>query len=265
MSYTLDIFYRKLKPVNSFADFLFFVSFFPQLVAGPILRASWFIPQINKQLSLNKEQVAKALLLIFTGLVKKVSLPIISALTSLTAFSTTCPLFRTGGTFWPSMAIPAGLLRFQRIFGYRHRPGHMMGFELQPNFNSPYRLIHWAIFGAAGIYLSAPGCAITSISPLEAAAKESANLCKPHDHHGAGRSLARRYGISCFGARSTELASASRQIRAQHLLAPLQRQKRPAAPNPASAQDPGHSLPFQLHHLHPDFLPQPHCVTTPSP
>lgn len=71
MSYTLDIYYRKLKPIHSFADFLFFVSFFPQLVAGPILRASWFIPQINKHLSLNKEQVAKALLLIFTGLVKK--------------------------------------------------------------------------------------------------------------------------------------------------------------------------------------------------
>lgn len=71
MSYTLDIYFGNLKPLDSFADFCFFVSFFPQLVAGPIVRASWFIPQINKKLSLNKDQIASALVLIMAGLIKK--------------------------------------------------------------------------------------------------------------------------------------------------------------------------------------------------
>lgn len=71
MSYTLDIYFGQLKPLKSFADFCFFVSFFPQLVAGPIVRASWFIPQINKKLALNKDQIASALVLIMAGLIKK--------------------------------------------------------------------------------------------------------------------------------------------------------------------------------------------------
>lgn len=140
MSYTLDIFYRKLKPVNSFADFLFFVSFFPQLVAGPILRASWFIPQINKQLSLNKEQVAKALLLIFTGLVKK---GVIADYISINFVD----------RVFDNPALYSGLENLLALYGYSLQvycdfSGYsdiaiglatMMGFELQPNFNSPYR------------------------------------------------------------------------------------------------------------------------------
>lgn len=71
MSYTLDIYFGKLEPLDSFVDFAFFVSFFPQLVAGPIVRASWFIPQIRKQLELNRDVIARALVLIFAGLIKK--------------------------------------------------------------------------------------------------------------------------------------------------------------------------------------------------
>ena len=70
-SYTLDIYFGKLEPLKSFVDFTFFVSFFPQLVAGPIVRASYFIPQIHKKLSLDKDTIAKALVLIFSGLLKK--------------------------------------------------------------------------------------------------------------------------------------------------------------------------------------------------
>jgi len=70
-SYTMDIYLRKLKPVDSFKDFVFFVAFFPQLVAGPIVRASWFLPQIRKQISLDNETIGKAMLLIMSGLVKK--------------------------------------------------------------------------------------------------------------------------------------------------------------------------------------------------
>ncbi len=70
-SYTLDVYFGKLKPIKSFVDFTFFVSFFPQLVAGPIVRATYFIPQIHKKVQLDKDTIAKALVLIFAGLLKK--------------------------------------------------------------------------------------------------------------------------------------------------------------------------------------------------
>ena len=46
LSYTIDVYRRKMKPVRNIIDFGFYVSFFPQLVAGPIVRASEFIPQL---------------------------------------------------------------------------------------------------------------------------------------------------------------------------------------------------------------------------
>jgi len=70
-SYTLDIYFKKIRPLSSFKDFAFFVSFFPQLVAGPIVRASYFFPQIHKKLCLNDETIARAMILIFAGLLKK--------------------------------------------------------------------------------------------------------------------------------------------------------------------------------------------------
>ncbi len=71
MSYAIDIYREKLKPVNSIIDFGFFVSFFPQLVAGPIVRASEFIPQIHKPYELTKSGFSKAGILIIGGLFKK--------------------------------------------------------------------------------------------------------------------------------------------------------------------------------------------------
>lgn len=71
LSYTIDVYRKELEPTKSFVDFLFFVSFFPQLVAGPIVRASDFIPQIYERLNLTKEDFNRALLLIIGGLIKK--------------------------------------------------------------------------------------------------------------------------------------------------------------------------------------------------
>lgn len=71
LSYTIDVYRRELEPTKSFMDFLFFVSFFPQLVAGPIVRASDFIPQIYDKLKLTKEDFNRALFLIIGGLIKK--------------------------------------------------------------------------------------------------------------------------------------------------------------------------------------------------
>lgn len=72
LSYTIDIYRGKLKPVKSILDYAFFVTFFPQLVAGPIVRAADFIPQIFKPLKVTDEMIGRGIFLIASGLIKKV-------------------------------------------------------------------------------------------------------------------------------------------------------------------------------------------------
>jgi D-alanyl-lipoteichoic acid acyltransferase DltB (MBOAT superfamily) len=71
LSYTLDVYRRHLKPLDKPIDYAFFVSFFPQLVAGPIVRASDFIAQINKPTIVTKEMIGRGMFLICIGLIKK--------------------------------------------------------------------------------------------------------------------------------------------------------------------------------------------------
>ena len=72
MSYTIDIYRKKLEPTKDFTSFATFVSFFPQLVAGPIERASNLLPQILKKREFNYEQVVQGIRLILWGMFKKV-------------------------------------------------------------------------------------------------------------------------------------------------------------------------------------------------
>ena len=72
MSYTIDICRGQLKPLNNWADYLFYLSFFPQLVAGPIVRAKDFIPQIRQNpLRVTREMFGMGVFLILIGLFKK--------------------------------------------------------------------------------------------------------------------------------------------------------------------------------------------------
>jgi D-alanyl-lipoteichoic acid acyltransferase DltB (MBOAT superfamily) len=72
LSYSIDIYRDKIKPCKSILDFAFFVSFFPQLVAGPIVRAADFIPQIHKPFKLTQKELGVGIFLIMSGLIKKV-------------------------------------------------------------------------------------------------------------------------------------------------------------------------------------------------
>ncbi len=74
LSYTIDIYRRKLEPTRNFFQFAFFVTYFPQLVAGPIVRASQLLPQLQRKITLKNEQVTQGLFLIATGMVKKVAI-----------------------------------------------------------------------------------------------------------------------------------------------------------------------------------------------
>ena len=71
LSYTADIYRREITPLKRWIDYLFYLSFFPQLVAGPIVRAKDFIPQIYRRPQLLKAEYGEALALILSGLVKK--------------------------------------------------------------------------------------------------------------------------------------------------------------------------------------------------
>jgi len=72
LSYTIDIYRRQLEPARTFLDFALFVAFFPQLVAGPIVRAADFIPQLYRNPRSNRRDISLGLYEIAVGLFKKV-------------------------------------------------------------------------------------------------------------------------------------------------------------------------------------------------
>ncbi|WP_080903866.1 MBOAT family protein [Parabacteroides sp. Marseille-P3160] len=71
ISYIVDVYRKKIEPLNRWVDYLFYVSFFPGLVAGPIVRARDFIPQMHRHPVLTRAQLGEGLFLIICGLFKK--------------------------------------------------------------------------------------------------------------------------------------------------------------------------------------------------
>ncbi len=140
MSYTIDIYRRKIDPLARFEDYLFYLSFFPQLVAGPIVRAKDFIPQIRKPLTLSREMLAKSIFLIATGLFKKA---IISDYISLNFVDRVFdqPILYSG--FESLMAIYGYALQIYCDFsGYSDMAiglALMLGFTFPKNFDAPYK------------------------------------------------------------------------------------------------------------------------------
>ena len=72
LSYVVDVYKKRVVPVKNIFDFSFYLAFFPQLVAGPIVRASSFIPQLYKKYQLSKAEFGHALFLVLKGLIKKI-------------------------------------------------------------------------------------------------------------------------------------------------------------------------------------------------
>ena len=71
LSYTIDVYRKEITPLTNLLDYAFYVSFFPQLVAGPIVRARDFIPQIRRPLFVSREMFGRGIFLIVSGLFKK--------------------------------------------------------------------------------------------------------------------------------------------------------------------------------------------------
>jgi D-alanyl-lipoteichoic acid acyltransferase DltB (MBOAT superfamily) len=140
MSYTIDVYRNKIKPVKNILDFGFFVTFFPQLVAGPIVRATEFIPQIYQKYNLTKNEFGYALFLIINGLMKKM---IISDYISLNFVDRVFDNPTTYTGFENLMGVYGYALQIYCDFsGYTDIAigvGLLLGFKLAINFNSPYK------------------------------------------------------------------------------------------------------------------------------
>ena len=138
MSYTIDIYRKKLKPTKDFISFASFVSFFPQLVAGPIERASNLLPQILKKREFNYEQGVQGLRLILWGMFKKVVIADSLAPMVDDIFSNYQDL--GGGTLWLG-AIYFSFQIYCDFSGYSDiaiGTSKLFGFELMSNFKFPY-------------------------------------------------------------------------------------------------------------------------------
>jgi alginate O-acetyltransferase complex protein AlgI len=139
ISYTVDVYRRQINAVHSFLDYALFVSFWPQLAAGPIVRAVEFLPQMGTPPRVTARQVADGLNFIMLGLFKK--LFIADQLDQL--FVT--PVFSNPGAFDPAAhrwAIVAWAAQIYCDFsGYSDMAigcAKWFGFELPRNFNFPY-------------------------------------------------------------------------------------------------------------------------------
>ena len=138
MSYTIDIYRKKLEPTKDFISFASFVSFFPQLVAGPIERASNLLPQILKKREFQYEQGIQGFRLIIWGMFKKVVLADSLAPIVDDTFSNYQDF--GGGTLWLG-AIYFGLQIYCDFSGYSDiaiGTSKLFGFELMSNFKFPY-------------------------------------------------------------------------------------------------------------------------------
>lgn len=71
LTYIFDIYYKKIKPADSFYKYALFISFFPHLLAGPIVRASQFLPQLEQKIIIDPFNIKVGVTTIFFGLIKK--------------------------------------------------------------------------------------------------------------------------------------------------------------------------------------------------
>jgi alginate O-acetyltransferase complex protein AlgI len=140
LSYTLDVYRGELMPVKKYLDFCFCVSFFPHLVAGPIIRASTLIPQLEKEYFITRADFGKAIFLIIAGLIKKA---IIADYISINFIDRIFdePLRYSG--IENLFAIYAYALQIYCDFsGYSDMAigiALLIGFKLPVNFDSPYQ------------------------------------------------------------------------------------------------------------------------------
>lgn len=140
ISYVVDIYRKEIEPVKNFWDYAFYVTYFPHVIMGPIVRARDFIPQIYMPFQLNKKVFSESVFMIVKGLFKKIILAdyiavhfidkVVDAPDAYPGFVSVMAMWgyslQIYGDFSGYTDVAIGLSR-------------LMGFELLPNFNSPYK------------------------------------------------------------------------------------------------------------------------------
>lgn len=140
ISYVIEIYRKEIKPTKNYIDYLFFISFFPQLVAGPIVRAKDFLSQIYSDLKITKEDMNQGMLLIIGGLIKKV---VISDYISSNFVDRVYDLPNAYTSFENLMATYGYAIQIYCDFsGYSDMAigiALLLGFKLPTNFRTPYQ------------------------------------------------------------------------------------------------------------------------------
>jgi alginate O-acetyltransferase complex protein AlgI len=137
MSYTLDVYRKRIEPCRDLLEFSLFVSFFPQLIAGPIMRAGDLIPQIRNQRRAEERDILIGVELFCVGAFKKVVIA-----DNVARLSDAC--FGAPGD-WTGGALALGLVAYACQFycdfsGYSTMArglGRLLGFDLPRNFDAP--------------------------------------------------------------------------------------------------------------------------------
>ncbi len=142
ISYVVDVYKKKIEPVDDFIEYLFFLSFFPCLVAGPIVRAREFIPQARENKPATRDMIYGGLWLVMLGILKKAVFADYIAQYNNIAFGN--PAGYTG--FELLMAVLGFTMQIYCDFsGYSDMAiglGSIMGFDLGINFRFPYRSLN---------------------------------------------------------------------------------------------------------------------------
>ncbi len=139
ISYVVDVYKKRIKPTDNWFDYLFFLSFFPALVAGPIVRADYFLPQLERNEPASRENVWGGLWLVIVGIVKKAVIADYIA--------------QYNDLIFNDPSLYTGVQAFMGVMGYTMQiycdfSGYsdmaigialIMGFRLGLNFDSPYQ------------------------------------------------------------------------------------------------------------------------------
>lgn len=138
LSYTIDVYRKRIEPTNNILSFFTFVSFFPQLVAGPIERASNLLPQFERKRQFDYAKSVDGLRLILLGLFKKMviadncALAVNEIFTNYSEYNGSTLFF---GAFFFAFQIYGDFSGYSDIAIGTAR---LLGFDLMQNFNSPY-------------------------------------------------------------------------------------------------------------------------------
>ena len=139
VAYMVDVYHKRLGPAESLVDYALFVSLFPHLIAGPIQRPSHLLPQVQKPRRFDDVAALNGVLLILSGLFRKVVIADNCALLAESAFSG-----RMGAPTFPVVAIGAYAFAWQ-IYGdfsgysdIARGSAQLLGFHFMVNFRQPY-------------------------------------------------------------------------------------------------------------------------------